>query len=119
MSGDPKLNHLDDLALLRRVLGEYVQGNQIVDGHWYSPERGSTPDLPPAADVLAWIHSHDHGEVAYPTDHTYRVIVEATLAAIAALSLPPDEDSLPHFINQPATPDELALIETLRTEAGQ
>ena len=56
-----------DVALLRRVLSEYLAGNRIVNGHWYSP----------------------------------------------------DENGEPHNINQPATPDELALIETLRTEAGQ
>lgn len=56
-----------DVGLLRRVLSEYVAGNRIVDGYWYSP----------------------------------------------------DENGEPHNLNQPATPDELALIETLRTEDEQ
>lgn len=48
-------------------------------------ERDTALALPSAADVLQWIHTHDHPSIAYPTDHTYKVIVGATLGAVHAI----------------------------------
>lgn len=95
-----------DVALLRRVLSEYLAGNRIVNGHWYAPDETGERQCPRCkGDYGGWVRiggdDWDWEPCALCGEAGYIVI-----------------DGEPHFKNDAASAEELALLDSLRQESG-